>query len=231
MISNGLDSVDIVIADDHALFRDGVRYILEAEPAFRVVGEASDGGAAVTVALRTRPDVVLLDVLMGAVDVTTTVRRLRSELPDSCIIILTMHDDSRLLQTLLDLGIRGYLLKSVGWRELQSAVRSVVADPGRVVLSVSPRTVTRAPRPHQPVLSAREREVLELTAQALSNGQIANRLSVAEATVKRHLHKVFGKLGAVSRIDAVNKARAAGLITTNPETKGLRAGSDAVAHR
>jgi DNA-binding NarL/FixJ family response regulator len=118
------------------------------------------------------------------------------------------------------LGIRGYLLKSVSWRELVSAIASLHADPSRVILSVSSGTVARAHRSAEVRLSTRELDVLRLTAQAMSNGQIANRLELTEATVKRHLRNIFGKLDAVSRLDAVNKARMAGLIGADPGLTG-----------
>ena len=218
------DLVDIALVDDHALFRDGLRHILEAQPTFRIVGEAGDGNAAVQLVAATRPTVLLLDVQMRGADVVTTVRRVREIVPRCNIIMLTMHDDARLLNELLVLGVRGYLLKSVSWRELVSAISSVSTDPSRVILSVSPRTLTRASM-QTVALSSREVEVLDLTAQAMSNGQIATRLGVSEATVKRHLRNIFGKLGAVSRLDAVNKARAKGLIAADPAAGGRVGGA------
>jgi DNA-binding NarL/FixJ family response regulator len=119
-----------------------------------------------------------------------------------------MHEGPELVQATLAAGIRAYLLKSVHWQELVAAIRAVHADGDRVVLGVSQESLQAArPRPQQGELSDREREVLGLVAQALSNGQIASRLGLTEATVKRHLRNIFVKLGAVSRLDAVNKAK------------------------
>jgi DNA-binding NarL/FixJ family response regulator len=124
-----------------------------------------------------------------------------------------MYDGPRLLRGLLAAGVRGYLLKSVHRQELVTAIRGAHRDTGRVVLNVSLESLARARDPAADPLSAREREVLELTAQAFSNAQIAAGIGITEATVKRHLRNIFGKLGAVSRIDAVNKAAAASYIT------------------
>jgi DNA-binding NarL/FixJ family response regulator len=124
------------------------------------------------------------------------------------VIILSMYEGPQLVQALLAAGIRGYLLKSIHWQELVVAIRAVHTDSDRVVLGVSReslRYVQQGPPPG--TLSARELEVLELVAQAFSNSQIASRLNLTEATVKRHLRNVFVKLGAVSRLDAVNKAK------------------------
>jgi DNA-binding NarL/FixJ family response regulator len=222
--------VDIALADDHALFRDGLRHILEANPTFRIVGEAADSDAAIALVATAAPDVLLLDVQMRGADVLATVRRIREIAPRCNIVVLTMYDDAQLLTELLMLGIRGYLLKSVSWRELVSAISSIHTDPTRVILSVSPRTVTRASTHQSIALSPRELEVLKLTAQAMSNGQIAKRLALTEATVKRHLRNIFGKLGAVSRLDAVNKARLAGLISSESAVPTARAVAPARTH-
>jgi DNA-binding NarL/FixJ family response regulator len=203
------DRTRVLIVDDHMLVREGLRRILQAQDDMEVVGEAGDAVAAVATAGREYPDVVLLDVEIPGGEATGTVRRLKEVSPHSRVIILSMHEGPRLVQELLDAGIRGYLLKSIHWQELVLAIRTVHVDPDRVVLGVSGQSL-RNSRPGLGMgamaLSAREREILGLVGEALSNGQIASRLSLKEATVKRHLRNVFVKLGAVSRIDAVNKA-------------------------
>lgn len=207
------DHITILIVDDHALLREGLREILDAQDDLMVIGEAGDSASAIALVAEKRPDVILLDVEIPGEDVTTTVSRIRSLSPDSKVIILSMYDGPQLLRSLLAAGVRGYLLKSVHQQELVTAIRSAHSDNGRIVLAVSRESLAQAQQPASELLSAREREVLELTAQALSNTQIASRLSLTEATVKRHLRNIFVKLGAVSRIDAVNKATAASLIT------------------
>jgi DNA-binding NarL/FixJ family response regulator len=207
------DDITIVIVDDHAILREGLREILEAQDGMVVAGEAGDSASAIALVADKRPDVVLLDVEIPGADATTTVSRIRALSPSSKVIILSMYDGPRLLRGLLAIGVRGYLLKSVRRPELLAAIRTAHRDPGRVVLDVSRESLARAQDPAFDPLSAREREVIELTARALSNAQIAARLGLTEATVKRHLRNIFGKLDAVSRIDAVNKAAAASLIT------------------
>lgn len=202
------DQITILIVDDHALVRQGVRRLLETQQDVRVVGEAGQADAAVALAATTEPDIVLLDVEIPGGEVTETVRRIGENSPRSRIIILSMHEGPDLVQATLAAGIRAYLLKSVHWQELVVAIRAVHADGDRVILGVSQESLQAGrPRPEPGELSDREREVLGLVAQALSNNQIASRLGLTEATVKRHLRNIFTKLGAVSRLDAVNKAK------------------------
>jgi DNA-binding NarL/FixJ family response regulator len=207
-MSNDDPGTTILIVDDHALVREGLWAILETQQDLHVVGEAADSATTLTLAAELQPDIVLLDVEIPGSEVTATVAQIRDRSPKSRVIILSMHEGPQLVQALIEVGIRGYLLKSVHWQELVVAIRAVRADNDRIILGVSQgslRDVQQEPTPGN--LSARELEVLNLAAQALSNSQIAARLHLTEATVKRHLRNVFAKLGAVSRIDAVNKVR------------------------
>jgi DNA-binding NarL/FixJ family response regulator len=206
-MNNRAEPTTVLIVDDHALVREGVRGILEAQDGIRVVGQAGDSTTTVALAAAEQPDVILLDIEIPGAEVTTTVRQIRACSPRSRVIILSMYEGPQLVQALLAAGVRGYLLKSTHWQELVVAIRTVVAHNDRVVLDVSRQSLTSI-QPEQPrvVLSPREIEVLSLVGEALSNVQIAARLSLTEATVKRHLRNIFVKLGAVSRIDAVNKA-------------------------
>lgn len=212
------DQIRVVLVDDHALVRHGVREILEAEDDLVVVGEAGNSADAVSVITETQPDVVLLDVEIPGDDAAHTVERIGIKSPATRVVVLSMYDGPRVLAELLARGIRGYLLKSATRHELVSAVRTAASDEERVTLSVSRDSLAQVqrqgsmPSPGTGNLSPRERDVLELAAQALSNAQIGHRLHLTEATVKRHLSNIFAKIGAVSRIDAVNKAVAAGLI-------------------
>jgi DNA-binding NarL/FixJ family response regulator len=199
------EPIRIVLADDHPLFRDGIKQILEFEPDLRIVGEAGDGSGAVEAVQRERPAILLLDVEMPGMHVTDTARRIKQISPDTRIIVLSMHDDAELVNRLVALGVCGYLLKTVTRMELLSAIRSTASRSDQVILSVSRGTLMKKETSTSDTLSSREKEVLELTAQAMSNSQIAARLNISEATVKRHLYNVFSKLSAVSRIDAVNK--------------------------
>lgn len=204
----------VLLVDDHALFRAGVAEIFAAEDDLQVVGEAGDGAQAVTLARKEEPDVVLLDVEMPGMGPEETLRRLLRASPGSNVLVLTMHDEPRLVRDLLEFGARGYVVKSAAREELLSAVRTVDRDEDRVVLSVSRRTMEGLEVRDEGLLSARETEVLSLAARAMSNAQIAKRLFITEGTVKRHLTNIYAKLGVASRVDAMNKAAAAGLITT-----------------
>lgn len=212
-MASSADRIRVLIVDDHVIVREGLREILNSQDDIEVVGDVGDSAGAVALTAEKRPDVVILDIEIPGDDVTVTVGRIRGLTPEARIIILSMYEEPPLLQRLLAAGIRGYLTKSIDHDDLVSAVRGVCAEDGRVVLKVSAASLAYALGPSSDVLSQRERDVLELTARALSNAQIATRLNIAEATVKRHLRNIFVKLGAVSRIDAVNKAVAASLIT------------------
>jgi DNA-binding NarL/FixJ family response regulator len=202
----------VLLVDDHTLVRDGIREILSLEPDIEVIGEAADSEGAIDAVRQHAPDIVLLDVEIPGRQAADTVMRMLSLSPEARIIILSMYDGHHLLRRLISVGVRGYLLKSISRQELISAIRSVYVAPDRMVLSISRESMAQMQDGVDAVLSNNELDVLRLAAKALSNGQIATRLGISEAMVKRHLHSVFMKLGAVSRIDAVNKAVAASLI-------------------
>jgi two-component system, NarL family, nitrate/nitrite response regulator NarL len=211
-------TVRILLADDHTLLREAMRELLGFESDFEVVGEAADGVEAVELAGRLRPDVVLLDVEMPQNVPTETVRGIRTVAPNSRVIMLTMHDSPQLVRDMVESGVAGYLHKSIGRQALTAAIRGALEASGsgggrRLVMSVTHGALL-ADQPPSRLISPRERQILVLVAAAFSNRQIASRLSITEATVKRHLRNAFEKLGAVSRIDAVNRAAAAGLIHT-----------------
>jgi len=197
----------VLLVDDHALVCEGLRAILEKQDDLVVVGQAGDSASTIALTADKRPDVVLLDVEIPGGDAATTVRKILNCSPRSRVIILSMYEGPELVDALLTAGVRGYLLKNVHWQELVTAIRAVVADGDRVVLGVSRESLRHLQHGFGgDTLSAREREVLALVGEALSNRQIAARLSLTEATVKRHLRNIFIKLGAVSRMDAIKKA-------------------------
>lgn len=208
---------DVLIADDHRLLRETMREMLELQ-GLTVVGDTGDGVSAVALAKERQPAVVLLDVEMPGHSPVETVRQLGVVAPTTRVIVLSMHDDPLLVRQMLQAGVAAYLHKSASRENLLAAIRSAVRAGGDRPVTV---TVSRANRPevapetesNRPnLLSRRELEVLTLVGQALSNRQIASRLSITEGTVKRHMRNVFAKLGASSRLDAVNRGAAAGLL-------------------
>lgn len=194
-------SVTVVIADDHELFREGLRAMLTAADGVRVVGEAATHNEAYEQAIATRPDVLLLDVEMPGIPVLSTISRIRAEAPATRILIVTMHRDRALASHLRAAGAAGFVSKSAPASELVDAIHSAinVLDASRPGLVAS-------------ILSLREKEVIRLIAQGLSNEEIGRSLSISVGTVKRHNTNIFTKLGASSRTDAVRKASRLGEI-------------------
>lgn len=209
----------VLLIDDHTLLRQSLRQVLSAEPDLVVVGDTGDIDEAVTLVAATAPDVVLLGGELLDSEVAEAVRRIATVSPDARVIVLSMSDRPADVRDLLDLGVRGFMLKSVSRYELLAAIRGVYSR-DQSTLAVSQHSLAQLSRQAAVTLSDRELEVLVLAAQALTNFQIGSRLGIAEGTVKRHLRNVFGKLGAVSRIDAVNKAVAASLIPVPTRTRG-----------
>lgn len=215
-------AIRVVLVDDHTLFREGLKEVLGTAPYVQIVGEGGSGPEAVELAVAQEPDVLLLDVEMPGAGVTATIREVLAHCPDVQIIVLTMHDDAELVREVLEAGASAYLLKTILRDELLAAVRSVRRSSSNILLAVSRNTVERLDRrppgsggPGE-VLTQREREILVLASEALSNQQIASRLHITEATVKRHLTNAYAKLSAVSRVDAIRKALARRIIPGGP---------------
>lgn len=209
------EGIRIVVADDHMLLREALCDVLLVEDDFAISGIAGDGEEVLAVAARTKPDVVLLDVEMPKHNPLRTVARLKELAPPPKIIILTMHDGVDTIRRLLDAGVSAYLSKNVSRQHLVATIRSAHAGQSVVIATSSglmgdTRAIGAVP------LSSRELEVLTLVATALSNRQIASRLSITEGTVKRHLRNIFEKLGVTSRMAAVRKAEEEALLTSDP---------------
>lgn len=207
------EPLTVLLVDDHILFREGVAEIFAAEEDLNVVGEANSGEEALELVQREKPDIVLLDVEMPGMEAEEVLRRILRTLPSTKIIILTMHDDPRLVRNLLAAGACAYMVKSATREELLSTVRTVDRDNDRVVISVSRQTLEGLGKGGRSILSPRELEVMTLAARGMSNTQIASQLYISEGTVKRHLTNIYAKLSVTSRVDAVNKVFAEGLIT------------------
>jgi DNA-binding NarL/FixJ family response regulator len=208
-------TIRVLVADDHPVFLDGLRLLLDSTPGLEVTGTATDGEALVELAGRTDWDVVVVDLDMPGLDGAAATERLRRLDPDAAVLVLTMHDDDESVHRALRAGARGYVLKGAAQGTIARAVQAL-AD-GDTVLhgSVGGRVVRAAtesrPSPAFPTLSAREVEVLELVARGLSNHIIADRLFLSVKTVQNRVSDLLGKTGCGSRAELVARARDAGL--------------------
>jgi len=206
------DDITVLLVDDHELVLAGLARIVAAEPDLTVVGEATDGREAASLARRTEPDIVLLDVEMPGPGPAATLRELLNAAPATKVVVLTVHDDPDVVRQMISIGAHAFVVKGTSRDELLATIRTVAAHGDRVVLSVSRETMRAIEGGEQAVLSRRELEILELVAKGLSNARIAADLYITEGTVKRHLTNIYRKLGAASRIHAVNAAIAARVI-------------------
>ncbi|MEU4877657.1 response regulator transcription factor [Streptomyces sp. NPDC021608] len=210
----------VVVADDQALVRTGFRMIIDARDDLEVVGEASDGREAVRLTRELSPDVVLMDVRMPVLDGIEATRRLARCGSASRVLVLTTWDVDAHVVDALRAGASGFLLKDIRPTELVDAIRLTARGDALLAPAVLRRVLDRflrtasapAPPPSLRELSGREREVLTLIGQALSNGEIAERLSLSEATVKNHVTAVLRKLGLRDRVQAVVAAYDHGLV-------------------
>ena len=200
------DRIRVLIADDHAVLREGLRSFLELQDGIEIVGDAADGAEAVELAEQLRPAVVLMDLVMPKLDGVEAMRELRERVPETRVIILTSYiDDDRLLPA-IRAGAAGYLLKNAEPQELARAIRAADAGEALIDPSVAARLVERLAeddgRDDYESLTAREREVLELIGRGFSNKRIALELDIAEKTVKTHVSNLLGKLGVADRTQA-----------------------------
>jgi DNA-binding NarL/FixJ family response regulator len=215
--------VRVVLADDHPMFRYGLRAVLDAADEVQVLGEAADGEQLLALVDRTGPDVVLTDLAMPELDGATATRRLRERHPDVGVLELTMHEDDEALFGALRAGARGYLIKGADKAEIVRAVLAVAAGDAVYGAAVARRIVdffTGAQQRYAaqvfPELTAREREILDLVAAGSGNHEIARRLVLSEKTVRNHVSAILLKLQVPDRAAAVAKARDAGLGTASP---------------
>ena len=203
-------TIRILLADDHLVVRMGLSALLSAQPGFEVVGEAADGDSAVRLAKKLRPSVVIMDLRMPNKDGVTATREIRQDLPETNVLVLTTYGDSQEVAHALDAGAVGALIKDCSKTCLVSAIRAVAA--GRRTISPEIES-SLAAKPSLPQLSPRHREILQLVARGLNNGDIAKLLGISRNCVKVHLSTAYARLGASARAEAVTMALDAGLIS------------------
>lgn len=199
------DKIKVIIADDHALLREGIRRLLELDPKIEVVTEVGDGQGAINMARRERPDIILMDVNMPGTDGLTATRVIKREMPQIKIIALTIYEDDEVVD-MVKAGVSAYVLKDVAGNELIDTIYKVMN--GEVVIhprvaSRLVRELTKVDRPQERVrLTRREYDVLALLVKGNSNKDIADTMFISEKTVKNHLTSIFRKLGVKDRTQA-----------------------------
>ena len=212
------EPIRVLIADDHTIVRSGVNLLLSSEPDIQVVGEATDGTSAVELAQQFKPDVVLMDIGMPGMDGFEATRRIRAQVPEAKVLVLTMHRSDEYFFQMLEAGALGYVLKGAETGELISAVRAVARGEVFLYPSMARRLVQQflrqagADPPQRPRLTPREKQILNLVAEGYSNKEIAERLVVSPSTVHSHRTNLMQKLGLSTRHELVQYARRQGLI-------------------
>jgi DNA-binding NarL/FixJ family response regulator len=212
--------IRLLIVDDHALFREGLRALLGTLPEIVIAGEAADAEAAVAQAAALRPDVILMDIHMPGSSGLEACRRIRAAQPEAGIIMVTMVEDDGSVFAAMRAGARGYVLKGAHYDDILHAIRAVAGGQAIFGPGIASRMMrffeTLASSVHPaatafPDLSEREREVLQLIAEGASNKEIADRLVISGKTVSNHITNIFGKLQVADRAEAILRAREAGL--------------------
>ena len=211
-----MEQIRVLIADDHAIVREGLRTLLEQAASIHIVGEASDGAAAVRQSQILRPDVVLLDLRMPGMDGIAAIKEILAERPHTRILVLTNFDDNDSVFAALRAGAQGYLLKDVQLAQLVQAIHDVHRGESALHPIVARKVLSEMHRPEAPPtldrLTERELDVLRLVAQGLSYAEVGDRLFISPRTVARHLQSIYGKLDVASRAEAAAFAYAHGLV-------------------
>jgi len=206
-----MDKIRILLADDHALVREGTKELLEREDDLEIVAEASDGKTAVQLATKRRPDVVIMDFAMPKLNGIEATRQIKAIDPSIAVLVLTAYDNEQYIFAFLEAGAAGYLLKDVHVDELIKAIRAVHVGESILHPAIARKVINRFAQSAEKYgkesaldqLTKRELEVLKLAAKGMSNHEIALQLSISVRTVQTHLSNIFGKMGVGSRIEAV----------------------------
>jgi two-component system nitrate/nitrite response regulator NarL len=220
-----MNSLRILLVDDHLLFRKGLARLLDAQPDFEVVGEARDGLEAVEQAQALHPDVVLMDIRMPGCDGLEATRRIKVQMPDVRVVMLTVSDDDQDLATAVRYGADGYLLKDLLPETLFQQLRGLKSGQAPISRAMTGKLFRQLAQRSRPtvrpaaidVLSARESEVLALVVSGCSNREIAGELGITRNTVKNHLRNILVKLGVKNRAQAAAYAVSHGLVCLLPE--------------
>jgi DNA-binding NarL/FixJ family response regulator len=194
------DEITALIVDDHEVVREGLRLSLSRAPHIRVVGEAADGASAVEMAERRKPDVVIMDVRMPGMDGLEATKLMTEKVPESKVLIFTAYSERSLLSRGLESGAKGYILKEAPHQTLLRAIEKVVAGEGYVDPALMPSFLGSR---GDEMLTTREREILQLLADGMSNADVASRLFISQETVKSHVRHILTKLEADTRTHAV----------------------------
>jgi len=195
------NEITCLIVDDHEVVREGLRLSLSRAPHIRVVGEASDGASAVALAERRHPRVIIMDVRMPGMDGLEATKELTEKVPESAVLIFTAYSERSLLSRGLESGAKGYILKEAPHGTLLRAIEKVAAGEGYVDPALMPAFLTGKGRDE--MLTAREREILQLLADGMSNADVAAKLFISQETVKSHVRHILAKLEADTRTHAV----------------------------
>lgn len=219
--------IQILLADDHALMRRGIRDLLESDAELEVVGEASDGREAVRMAEKLRPDVMIMDLAMPELNGLDAIRQIRSDVPDVQLLVFSMHDSEELIREVFAAGARGYVLKNDVALYLVEAVKSLARHKpfftpriSEAILNslVSTATPGHMEPPRSGPLSSRERQILQLLAESKSNKDVAKALGISVRTVETHRRSVMQKLDANSIVELVHYAIRNGIVQTTRAT-------------
>ncbi len=210
----------ILIADDHAMLREGMRNLLSQEKDFELVGEAANGEEAIQLTKKLKPDIVIMDIVMPRMNGVEATRQIKQVSPSTALLILTAYSDIRYIIGLLEAGACGYLLKNSPGKDVIKAIRAVRAGESVLDPEVTRKLVQRLaslsknPEDHRlnDQLTAREMEILKWAARGLSNKEMSEKLFISLRTVKAHMTNIFNKLGCSSRTDAIIKGLKQGYI-------------------
>lgn len=212
-----MEAIRVLIADDHTLFRSGLRALLNLFSDIQIIGEASTGEETVVKALELQPDIVLMDIQMPGVNGIEATRQIVNRSPKTGVIVVTMFEDDSSVFSAMRAGARGYILKDAGEEEVLRAIRGVASGEAIFGPAIARRLVYFFSKPQVksgvvfPELSEREREILDLIARGETNAEIVQQLVLSPNTVRNHISNIFSKLQVADRAEAIIRAREAGL--------------------